>query len=59
MLVLVLLLTVPLVQSSSSASTVEGELGVAKYINNFFKRAPLPDTCGYVPLPDYTPRYRC
>jgi hypothetical protein len=30
--------------------TVEGELSIANFIDNFFKRAPLPDTCGCAPL---------
>jgi hypothetical protein len=30
-------------------STVEGELGVAIFIDNFFKPAPLPDACGSAP----------
>ena len=40
-------------------TTVKGELGVANFIDNFFKQAPLPDTCGCAPLPGCTPRYRC
>ena len=39
-------------------STVEGGLGVANFIDNFFKRAPLPDICGCASSPDCTPKYR-
>ena len=39
--------------------TVEGELCVAKFIDNFFKRAPLPDTMAvhpYLVVPKGTAR---
>jgi len=29
--------------NNNEPSTVEGELSVANFIDNFFKRAPLPD----------------
>jgi hypothetical protein len=35
-------------------TTVEGELGVASFLVNFFKRGPFPDTCGGAPLPGCT-----
>jgi hypothetical protein len=35
---------------------VEGELGVANFIDNFFKRAPLLDICGCAPLPRLYPK---
>jgi hypothetical protein len=36
--------------------TVEGELGVASLLVNYFKRGPFPDTCGCAPLPGCTPK---
>jgi hypothetical protein len=39
-------------------STVEGGLRVANFIENFFKRAPLPDSCGCARLPGCNLRYR-
>jgi len=39
----------------SEHATVEGELSVAKFLVNYFKKGP--DTCGYAPLPDCTLRY--
>jgi hypothetical protein len=37
-------------------TTVEGEIRVASFLVNYFKRAPLPDTCGCAPLLGCTPK---
>jgi len=39
--------------------TVKGELRVARFLVNFFKRGPFLDACGFAPSPGSTPRYRC
>ena len=39
--------------------TVKGELGVASFLVNFFKRGPFLDISGCAPLPSCTFRYRC
>jgi hypothetical protein len=46
------------VQTSNCICTVKGELGVARFLVNSFKRAPLPDACGCVPLPALYSGYR-
>jgi hypothetical protein len=40
-----------------SLCTVKGELRVANFLVNSFKRGPLVDTCGCVPLPGCTLKY--
>jgi hypothetical protein len=41
------------------ACTVKGELGVASFLVNFFKRGPFLDISSCAPLPSCTFRYRC
>ena len=44
--------------SNSCSITVKGELGVAIFLVNFFKRGPFLDISGCAPLPSCTFRYR-